>query len=200
MRSPLTQTSPDRHPPPTGLADHGHVKWDEMFDEQRPALPSDLTQCPDIFININYMTTSSESWGRLGYIRLDLEDVYGFNHARCWETLLRDPLYPQVSAVPGFLEYRLDFGKQSDMPRSARERITQPPMRKFELRAHIYQARNLPSMDEDGLANPYTVVTLQGFAGHTRVAEPTCNPLWYETVRVELPPPPSPGDGCLSIY
>ena len=59
-------------------------------------------------------------------------------------------------------------------------------MRKFELRAHIYQARNLPSMDEDGLANPYTVVTLQGFAGHTRVAEPTCNPQWYETVRVEL--------------
>ena len=268
-----------------GLADHGHVRWDEPFDEQRPMLPSDLTQCPDIFINVNFMTTSSESWERLGYIRLDLEDVrspvsiaqetcsygpspppwwfllappcpfpalalalalrrsptlahpiltllaspprlppsptplanlpclpplppplasapctipsppqvVGFNHATNWETLLRDPLYPQVSAVPGFLEYRLDFGKQSNLPRSARERITLPPMRKFELRAHIYQARNLPSMDEDGLANPYTVVTLQGFAGHTRVAEPTCNPMWYETVRVELQlPQPTP--------
>merc|ERR1719440_1357426 len=129
-----------------------------MFDEERPVFPSDLTQCPDVFINVNYTTTTAETAERLGYIRLDLEDVCGFNHARRWETLLRDPLYPHVSAVPGFLEYRLDFGKQTDQPRSARERITQPPMRKFELRAHIYQARNLPSMDEDGLANPYAVI------------------------------------------
>ena len=177
----------------TGLAENGHVRWDEMFDEERPLLPSDLAQCPDIFINVNYTTVTAETAERLGYIRLDLEDVCGFNHAPRWETLLRDPLYPHVSAVPGFLEYRLDFGKLSDMPRSVRERISQPPMRKFELRAHIYQARNLPSMDEDGLANPYAVVTLQGFAGHTRVAEPTCNPQWYETVRVELQlPQPTP--------
>ena len=177
----------------TGLAENGHVRWDEMFEEAKASLPSDLAQCPDIFINVNYTTTNAETAERLGYIRLDLEDVCGFNHAPRWETLLRDPLYPHVSAVPGFLEYRLDFGKLTDMPRSARERITQPPMRKFELRAHIYQARNLPSMDEDGLANPYTVVTLQGFAGHTRVAEPTCNPQWYETVRVELQlPQPTP--------
>ena len=31
----------------------------------------------------------------------------------------------------------------SELPRSARERITKPPMRKFELRAHIYQVRAL---------------------------------------------------------
>ena len=43
----------------TGLAEHGHVRWDEMFDEERPVLPSDLAQCPDIFINVNYTTTTS---------------------------------------------------------------------------------------------------------------------------------------------
>jgi len=187
----------------TGLAEHGSVVWHEMFEEATPMLPSDLTQCPDIFINVNYTTTHAEIAERLGYIRLDLEDVYGFNHAPLWGTLLRDPLYPHVSAVPGFLEYRLDFGKASDMPRSARERIKRPIMRRFELRAHIYQARNLPSMDEDGLANPYTVVTLQGFHSMTRVAEPTCNPLWYETVRVEvdLPQPvPITSQILLRVY
>ena len=177
----------------TCLAEHGQVRWDEQFKEERVYLPTDITQCPDIFINVLYTTTNSERAERLGYIRLDLEDVYGFNHARWWETLLRDPLFPHVSAVPGFLEYRLDFGKEADMPKAERERMTQPPMRQFELRAHIYQARNLPSMDEDGLANPYVVVTLQGFGGQTRVAEPTCNPLFYETVRVELLlPQPTP--------
>ena len=33
-------------------------------------------------------------------------------------------------------------------------------MRKFELRAHIYQARDLPPMDDDGLCNPYVVCTM----------------------------------------
>lgn len=50
-----------------GLAEHGQLRWDEMFEEERPDLPSDLTQCPDIFINVNYMTTTSDSWERLGY-------------------------------------------------------------------------------------------------------------------------------------
>ena len=131
----------------TGLAEHGTVVWKEMFPEARVNLPSDLEQCPDIFINVNYTTTTAETAERLGYIRLDLEDVHGFNHAPQWETLVRDPLYPKVAAVPGFLEYRLDFGKEAELPRSERERLASPPMRKFELRAHIYQARNLPAMD-----------------------------------------------------
>lgn len=79
----------------------GHIRWDEMFDEQRPMLPSDLTQCPDIFINVNYTTTTAETSERLGYIRLDLEDVYGFNHAPVWE-VSRRPLRRHTAppAVP----------------------------------------------------------------------------------------------------
>ena len=49
-------------------------------------------------------------------------------------------------------------------------------MRRFQLRTHVYQARQLPAMDEDGLCNPYVVVTLAGFAGHTRVVLPTSDP------------------------
>ena len=30
---------------------------------------------------------------------------------------------------------------------------------------------------------------MAGFAGITRVSEPTCNPLWYESVVVTLPLP-----------
>ena len=177
----------------TGLADSGKVVWREMFEEKIVTLPSDLAQCPDIFINVNYTTTTSEVAERLGYIRLDLEDVVGFNHAPQWETLLRDPLYPKVAAVPGFLEYRLDFDKQAKLPKSERERLVTPLMRRFELRAHLYQARGLPAMDDDGLCNPYAVVTLQGYAGRTRVAAPTCDPQWYETVRLDLMlPQPTP--------
>lgn len=76
---------------------------------------------------------------RLGFIRLKLADVYGFNHAPVWGTLQRDPLHSKVSAVPGFLEYRLDIGRAEELPQSSREQIAKPPMRRFELRAHIFQ-------------------------------------------------------------
>ena len=95
--------------------------------------------------------------------------------------------------MPGFLEYRLDFGKLVDLPRSAREQITVEKMLRFQLRAHVFQAARLPAMDEDGLCNPYTVVTLAGYAGQSRVAAPTCDPQWYESVIVDLElPHPTP--------
>ena len=121
---------------------NGAARWDESFLEARAGLPSDMAQCPDVFVNINYINASTKGkTKRLGYIRRTMAGCYGFNHAQQWTSLERDPSYPEVSAVPGFLEYRLDIGKVSELPRSARERITKPPMRKFELRAHIYQAR-----------------------------------------------------------
>ena len=100
------------------IVENGLVVWDEMFEERRVELPSDLAQCPDIFINVYFTTTVAKTEQRLGYIRLDLEDVVGFNHAPAFETLTRDPLDPKIAAVPGFLEYRLDFGKESNLPRT----------------------------------------------------------------------------------
>ena len=36
---------------------------------------------------------------------------------------------------------------------------------------------------------PEQVCTMAGFAGMTRVSEPTCNPQWYQSVVVTLPLP-----------
>jgi hypothetical protein len=159
----------------------------------RTVLPNDPEQCPDVVFSVIYTPAGSVGPVPLGYIPLPLAEVYGFNHAVSWATMLRDPLLPQVSAVPGFVQYRRDVGRKSELPSAARKRISVPPMRKFELRAHLYQAESLPSMDEDGLCNPYVVVTLDGYAGHTRVVAPMCNPTWYQTERVEVMlPQPTP--------
>ena len=61
-------------------------------------------QCPDLFLNLNYTAPGSRTPSRLGYIRLNFAEVKGFNHPPTWNTLLRDPLFPQVSAVPGFIQ------------------------------------------------------------------------------------------------
>ena len=82
------------------LAEHGAARWDEMFLEARAGLPCDAGQCPDVFVNINYINASTKGkTKRLGYIRLTMAGCYGFNHAQQWTSLERDPSYPEVSAV-----------------------------------------------------------------------------------------------------
>ena len=169
----------------------GVVVWHEVLPEQSFRLPTALEQCPDVFISIYFEDHTTCKQMRLGFIRLQLSDAYGFNHAPMWGTLERDPLHSKISAVPGFVEYRLDIGRADELPQSSRELISLPAMRRYELRAHIYQARGFPAMDDDGLCNPYVVVTLAGYAGVTREAAPTCNPIFYESLRVDcmLPHP-----------
>ena len=79
------------------LAEHGAARWDEMFLEARAGLPCDAGQCPDVFVNINYINASTKGkTKRLGYIRLTMAGCYGFNHAQQWTSLERDPSYPEV--------------------------------------------------------------------------------------------------------
>ena len=76
---------------------HGAARWDESFLEARAGLPSDMAQCPDVFVNINYINASTKGkTKRLGYIRRTMAGCYGFNHAQQWTSLERDPSYPEV--------------------------------------------------------------------------------------------------------
>ena len=42
------------------LAEHGAARWDEMFLEARAGLPSDIAQCPDVFVNINFINADTK--------------------------------------------------------------------------------------------------------------------------------------------
>ena len=50
------------------------------------------------------------------------------------------------------------------------------------LRVFVYSCRNLPSIDENGLMDPYVKVRFNGQKGKTKVAEETKNPCFYETI------------------
>ncbi len=50
------------------------------------------------------------------------------------------------------------------------------------LRIFVYSCRNLPSIDENGLMDPYVKVRFNGQKGKTKVVEETKNPCFYETI------------------
>ncbi|KOO32312.1 c2 domain containing protein [Chrysochromulina tobinii] len=67
----------------------------------------------------------------------------------------------------------------------------------YELRVHLYQARGLPARSDDGLLDPYVVVSLAGTKAKNRkgyerstIVTSTKDPLWFETLTLQawLPP------------
>ena len=67
----------------------------------------------------------------------------------------------------------------------------------YELRAHLYQARDLPARTDDGLLDPYVIISLAGQRAtnargklSSETARETRDPLWYETLTMQMWLPP----------
>jgi hypothetical protein len=50
---------------------------------------------------------------------------------------------------------------------AARTTLAKPTLKKYVLRAHIYQGRELPASDAEGTSDPYVVVRIGKSTGNT---------------------------------
>jgi Ca2+-dependent lipid-binding protein len=75
------------------------------------------------------------------------------------------------------------------LKQKTRAKITRPAKKLFQLRAHLYVARDLPAGDEDALSDPYCLVNISHAKGKSKIREHTIFPDWFESVvlDVELP-------------
>jgi hypothetical protein len=116
-----------------------------------------------------------------------------------WVPLKEDPGLNRLSdsEFPGALLVRLGFGLTTDATNEQHVREWQRDVRKmqerelFEVRVHIYQAKELPPSDPDGSVDPYFKVMFNGEKDQrTSTKSDTAAPLYYETCsfRAELPP------------
>jgi len=62
------------------------------------------------------------------------------------------------------------------------DKITEPQRRVMQLRAHIFQAKNLENSDAFGLSDGYLVVRFCGMTAKTKVKEDQIDPKWYQTL------------------
>ena len=56
----------------------------------------------------------------------------------------------------------------------------------YKLLAHIYQGRNLPAADKTGMSDAYATVRLAGQSAKTKIVKETLNPLFYETLELDV--------------
>jgi hypothetical protein len=104
---------------------------------------------------------------------------------------------------PGFLHFRLSFGPSATIKQKPRQKIGKPTKKPFQLRAHLYVARNLPAGDEDALSDPYCLVSISHAKGKSKIKEHTTFPDWFETVVLDIDLPEQQNlapDIYLSVY
>lgn len=151
----------------------------------------DIHGVPDLLMEV-YVKSWTGSKQRAGYLRLKLADVMGFDNQPKWYTIQQDDFSFKYSegVIPGDILMCVNFGLWDDAP-EIRAHLDMLKRERFQLRTHLYQARNLPAADSNGLSDPYALVRISGAQVKSAVIKETLNPTWYTTVvlEVDLPVP-----------
>eukprot|EP00736_Rhodelphis_marinus_P012214 Rmarinus@m.21902 len=160
---------------------NGVASWYEMprVEDMVSTWPEDIDQVPDIFVDVH------DGSKRMSYLRFKAKDLSAFNEQPQWQNLLEDPHgCLDKGDFPGFLLFSLGFGRADKAP--PREDLPKPPLKKYQLRTHIYQGKNLPAADDGGTCDPYCVVRCAGARAQTAFKEKTRFPTWYQTLTMEV--------------
>jgi len=163
----------------------------------------DMNQIYQLIFNIYLKTPTGIK--RFGYIKLHPKEYYtGGSTVAKWYPILgvADPIGSRHNV--GNLLMNIEFISKDDFNDSNAYR---KPMREgaktmYDLRCFVYQGRNLPSADENGLADPFVRMHLMDkTAEHiiqrgqevpedkrdnrSSVRECTVNPVWYDVLEIK---------------
>eukprot|EP00027_Filamoeba_sp_ATCC50430_P012373 CAMPEP_0168566368 /NCGR_PEP_ID=MMETSP0413-20121227/14383_1 /TAXON_ID=136452 /ORGANISM="Filamoeba nolandi, Strain NC-AS-23-1" /LENGTH=1321 /DNA_ID=CAMNT_0008598385 /DNA_START=51 /DNA_END=4013 /DNA_ORIENTATION=- len=165
---------------------NGSATWYESLKELNFSAPKDLEQVPDIFINL-WKRPTIGSDKRAGYIRIKATDLVK-DGKPVWGILKADIFADSdANQIAGTIQYSISFAEASQL--GSRPTLEKPQLKKYQLRAHLYQGRDLPSGDDNAASDPYCTIRMGKWSGKTKVIKSSCFPLWYETItfEVELP-------------
>jgi len=180
--------------------EQGISNWNQMESnaDEHMTYPTDIDQVPDIFIHLCRGETEKDVGNpllRLSFLRFTAAELMkkGFTQERPeWLTLREDRSLNCLAddEYPGNILIMIGLGSmkewtehQNRWSRILLESNTKIP---YQLRAHIYQARELPDTDMfDGGIDPYFTVRFAGKTAKSGVIKANNDPLLYETLIID---------------
>lgn len=166
---------------------NGVCEWGE-FLQQEFDYPIDPAQIPDIGI---YLCKGKENTLQpICFARFKAKDLLNesFGAPPQWIMLQEDKSIDALDKgeFPGNVLVKLGFGtpEVAELKRSEWENAIQR-MRKrtpYQVRCHIYQAKDLPAADSNGLLDPLLHVNLLGVCKKSEEKKKTRYPLFYQTL------------------
>lgn len=156
-------------------------------------LPRNAGEIPDVVVYL--CRGKGKAMRALCYARLPAVQLLPlrFGADFRWVTLKADPAVSALApgVYPGSVLMRIGFGRATqrrpvklDWELGLSRALAS--MQDYQLRVHLFQARNLPSADDNGAADPYVVVKCCGQRQVTPVQRMTLHPVFYHTLTFEV--------------
>lgn len=167
----------------------GLCRWNEFLTSGSIKLPTKIDQIPDIFI---YLIREDDKKA-VCFKRIKAGDamrgeLIGFNRPTEWTLMEEDKVVNALNngEFPGYILVKIGFGPFEDSRtvesdwkqelQKARELIP------FQMRVHVYQAKDVPAADSNGLTDPFFKVNFFAQVHKTKVCNKTLFPAYYETL------------------
>ncbi|CAG9328112.1 unnamed protein product [Blepharisma stoltei] len=171
-------------------AANNRIDWYESCKRKTSLIPHGAeNNLPDVFI---YLVKDKKS---ICFHRIRAKDLADVNGKPFWIRFAADKSIGEVKNEwdAGFLRIRIYVGPydedNDDLTVGGWDKPPMPPQEsKKILVCNLYQCRNLPAADKNGLADPYVKIYCAGALGSTQnePQERTLNPTWYRTIPIEL--------------
>ena len=167
-------------------------------------LPADTRQLADVLV---YLCSKKDA-RRMAFARLPVSELLEAPHQFAPSWLRLQPITPQTAgrspshthAMPSLLMHvKLGVvdgavGSELISPWPPVELPSSLPFSPYEVRVHLFQGRNIPPADDDGLVDPYVTVEVAGHMLHadtgvlprSHVEWDSVNPQWFQTMRAQL--------------
>ncbi|CAK8985932.1 Myoferlin (Fer-1-like protein 3) [Durusdinium trenchii] len=145
----------------TGLCQFSTIEVALPQMNRMVASEQQASQLYDIIINV-YVKGFMGGATRVGFLRIKPMDVWGFNNPPEWHPIRGIVDAKGNSKTPGQLLVSVSFGTAETARKFPRQPMGTEAGKEYQLRAHIYQARNLRPTAKAGLASTHVCVTLGG--------------------------------------
>ncbi|OQS02130.1 hypothetical protein THRCLA_05475 [Thraustotheca clavata] len=180
----------------------GNVVWNQLMETDNLVLPKDPDQIPDIFVYLCKGKADGKLSTRkqVAYKRYSAKKLLkqGMTRDPVWVTLQEDPAVDALKdeVFPGNVFLNLGFGTEetAHSTRSLWQSKCNPEIlntrHKYQVQVNIFQGRQLPALDDNGLCDPYIKVRFCGEEKKLDVKKKTRDPLWYQTIVFDADLPP----------
>ncbi|OQS01372.1 hypothetical protein ACHHYP_01203 [Achlya hypogyna] len=180
----------------------GIVVWNQLRETDNLVFPEDPDQIPDVFVYLCKGRVDGKLSVRkqVAFKRYSARQLMEKNMMADpeWIALQEDNSVDALGdeVFPGNIFLALGFGLEAtangtkalwDSVFDTRKLETRL---RYQVQVNIFQGRQLPAMDDNGLCDPYVKVRMCGEEKRLKTRHKTVNPLWYETVTFEVDLPP----------
>jgi hypothetical protein len=169
------------------IHEKGVCQWNELL-ESTVSLPLCVDQLPDIFIYLLKEDDHAVSFTRVKAYDLESKKVLGSNEPMKWYNLREDESIDDLTDddFPGSVLLEIGFSpieEKRQITNLLRMKLLKAiTVNSFQVRVHVYQCRNIPSADSNGLCDPYIRVSVMGQVKNTSTKKCTLFPSYYETL------------------